>query len=269
VQERVARPPRGRRRAGRRRWREARTSITRLDEATAIHAGHLGAVDAPRVVLLHGIGAGAEVVAPIAAALADRCAVVAPDLPGFGRSTGHPDATDPRSLAAALARWVEARQLGPAAFLGVSAGCQVLTRLAVTAPHLVDRLVLQGPTVARGARAAPSQLARLALDAVLEHPGLWFVQARGVVRLGLRRLVRVADDLLDDRPESVLPRIGCPVLVVRGGWDPLVPASWSEQVARLAPHGRLAVVPRAPHALVYSRPRQLARVTVPFLTPSR
>jgi pimeloyl-ACP methyl ester carboxylesterase len=218
------------------------------------------------VVLLHGIGAGAEVVAPIAAELAGRFAVVAPDLPGFGLSSGRPDTADPGSLAAALARWVEVRDLGPAAFLGVSAGCQVLVRLAVLAPHLVDRLVLQGPTVARQDRRAPSQLARLALDAVLEHPALWGVQVRGVVRLGPRRLVRVADALLQDRPEAVLPEVGCPVLVVRGGWDPLVPARWAEQVAGLAPRGRLAVVPRAPHALVYSRPEELARVAVPFLT---
>ena len=45
---------------------------------------------APLVVLLHGITSNALVWAPVAAALAGECQVVAPDLRGRGRSAGLP-----------------------------------------------------------------------------------------------------------------------------------------------------------------------------------
>jgi 2-hydroxy-6-oxonona-2,4-dienedioate hydrolase len=247
-------------------WPEkVRRRRTWIDATTDVHSWHLGVDGALPVVLVHGIGAAGEVVAPLAVELEARFAVSVPDLPGFGRSGSGRHAPDSASLASALARWCELAGLGRAAFVGVSAGCQVLLHLAVDRPELVERLVLQGPTVDRSTRNTASQLLRLGLDAVLERPSLWFVQLRGVRRLGMRRLRGTAAALIEDRPEQLLPRTRCPVLVVRGGWDPLAPARWTSRVAQLAPQGRHATIPRAPHALVYSRPRQLARVLVPFL----
>lgn len=236
-----------------------------LDAVTGIRSVHAGP-DEPPVVLVHGIGAAGPVVAPLGEVLAARFGVAVPDLPGFGRSPGGHRGTDPTSLAGALADWCDALEVEQAPFVGVSAGCQVLLHLAVERPDLVDRLVLVGPTVDHRSRNVPSQLLRLALDALLERPSLWLVQLRGIRQLGVRRLRQAAAALIEDRPEQLLAQVTCPVLVVRGGWDPLVPARWARTAARLAPRGRAVTVPRAPHALVHSRPRQLARVVVPFLT---
>ena len=57
-----------------------------------------------------------------------------------------------------------------------------------------------------------------------------------------------------------------PTLVVRGERDPIVPQYWAEEVARILPRGRLAVVPEAGHALNYSRPHDLARLVRAYLS---
>lgn len=44
------------------------------------------------------------------------------------------------------------------------------------------------------------------------------------------------------------------------------PQRWAEQVTCLLPRGQLRVVPGATHAMTYTNPLELARVTEGFLT---
>jgi len=71
--------------------------------------------------------------------------------------------------------------------------------------------------------------------------------------------------MLRDRMENRLPKVIAPVLVVRGDRDPIVSESWAEQVARLAPQGRLIVVPGAAHTMNHYRVEQLAQLVEWFL----
>ena len=73
----------------------------------------------------------------------------------------------------------------------------------------------------------------------------------------------------ESRIETKLARVPAPTLVVRGGWDTTVPQRWAEQVTALLPHGRLAVIPRAPHTLNYNAPRQVAQLVRAFLDESQ
>jgi 2-hydroxy-6-oxonona-2,4-dienedioate hydrolase len=233
-----------------------------------MHAWHLEAVAGSPVVIVHGLGAASDVQVPIATELATDHPVYLPDLPGFGRSPGGPVGEGPPELADALADWLTVTGLTPAMLIANSAGCQVLIHLAVRHPRTVDRMVLQGPTVDVRARRAGSQALRLGIDGLLEHRTVLRVQARGVRQAGLRRLRRTAARLLEDRPEDLLPRVEAPLLVVRGSRDLLVTRRWAERVAALAPRGELVTVQGGPHALVYSRPRELAEVVRPFLDRS-
>jgi 2-hydroxy-6-oxonona-2,4-dienedioate hydrolase len=216
------------------------------------------------VVLVHGLGAAGVTQVPLAFELAAHTGVHVPDLPGYGRSPAGDGSAGPAASAQRLAGWARAHDLGPAIYLGVSAGCQVLLHLLATHPHLVDRAVLQGPTVQADARGRASQLARLLGDAPLEHPGLVVLQLAELARRGPQPFLRVAPDFLDDTPEALAPTVARPVLVVRGGLDPLVSADWARRLTALLPAGGLAELPRAPHALMYSRPRELAALTLGF-----
>ena len=84
---------------------------------------------------------------PLAKALAPSYRVLAPDLPGFGDSEKPPHVLDLAGLTDYLVAWTRACGLERAVFLGNSVGCQLVARLAVRHPDLVERVVLQGPTM--------------------------------------------------------------------------------------------------------------------------
>jgi pimeloyl-ACP methyl ester carboxylesterase len=56
-----------------------------------------------------------------------------------------------------------------------------------------------------------------------------------------------------------------PVLVTWGALEPIVPARWAAEVARLLPQGEIAVVPGSPHNCVYAGAEGLAAAVLPFL----
>ncbi len=95
-----------------------------------------GAPENPRIVLVHGFTQSARSWTRLAPRLADHYFVVAPDLPGHGRSTD--------VLAADLTE--TARLLGEAGqtaiYVGYSLGGRVALTLALDRPDLVSALVL-------------------------------------------------------------------------------------------------------------------------------
>lgn len=218
------------------------------------------------IVLVHGIGVASRFMVPAAEVLAPYHRVYAPDLPGFGRSSKPAHVLNVAELADALAGWTRAISLANAVFLGNSFGCQIVVDLAVRYPELVERAVLQGPTMDPQARTAWQQLARLLRNSRREPLSHGLISAREYPRCGLRRLVKTFRYALEDRIEEKLPNVRVPALVVRGSKDPIVPQRWAEVATRLLPDGRLAVIPGAPHTVVYDVPLELADVVRPFLS---
>jgi pimeloyl-ACP methyl ester carboxylesterase len=143
-----------------------------------------------------------------------------------------------------------------------SLGCQIAVDLAVTAPELVEALVLVGPTVDPAARSLLRQALRLVATAAHERPALDALVVAEYASHPLATL-RAARAMLADRIEEKLPSVEAPVLVVRGEHDRIVPQAWAEEVARLA-RGRLEVLPGG-HALNFTSPDELARVVRSFL----
>jgi pimeloyl-ACP methyl ester carboxylesterase len=202
---------------------------------------------------------------PIAELLSPHHPVYVPDLPGFGESDKPARALNVPELTDALAGWTRAAELGRAALLGNSFGCQIVAELALRYPALVERTVLQGPTMDPQARGARRQLLRWLDNSRRESPSQALISAQEYWTCGVRRLLKTFRYALEDRIEEKLPRVRIPTLVVRGSEDPIVPQRWAEEATRLLPDGRLVVIPGMPHTLVYDAPRQLARVVLPFL----
>jgi 2-hydroxy-6-oxonona-2,4-dienedioate hydrolase len=221
------------------------------------------------IVLVHGIGVASRFMVPAAEVLAPYHRVYAPDLPGFGESDKPAHILNVVELTDALAEWTRAIGVGSAAFLGNSFGCQIVVDLAVRYPELVERAVLQGPTMDPRARTAWRQIARLLRNSRREPLSHGLISAREYPRCGFRRLMKTFHYALEDRIEEKLPHVRAPALVVRGSRDPIVPQRWAEEVASLLPEGRLAVIPGAPHTVVYDAPLELARLVLPFLGGDR
>jgi 2-hydroxy-6-oxonona-2,4-dienedioate hydrolase len=228
-----------------------------------MHARVGGPVGAPAVVLVHGLGVSSRYMLPLARELAPHFRVYAVDLPGFGRSEPAPAVLDVPGLADALLAWIDAGGLETPALVANSIGCQVAASALARSPQALRRGVLLGPTFDR--RGVPVQIGRLLRTGVHERPGLAAVMVRDYAACGLRRVARTARHAFAHRIEDDLPAITCPVLVVRGGRDRVVPQRWAEDVTAALPDGRLAVLPGHGHALNYSAPGPLTAAIRPFL----
>jgi 2-hydroxy-6-oxonona-2,4-dienedioate hydrolase len=218
------------------------------------------------VVLIHGLSVSSRSLRPTAARLAADRRVYAPDLPGFGVSEPPPEALTIRDLADTLAAWMRAMHLEQAALLGHSFGCQVMAELALRHPTCLARAIFVAPTIEPAGRTARRQLVRLLRDACREPPALLPLVLRDYLRAGVGRTLHTLRYALQDAIERKLPQVRVPSLVVRGARDPVVSQPWAEAVARLLPHGRLAVIPGAAHAVPYSAPAALGQVIAAFLT---
>lgn len=218
----------------------------------------------PVLVLVHGLVVSSGLVVPTAERLADHFHVLAPDLPGYGRSEGGGPVSVP-GLGAGLLDWAAAAGLRRARWLGTSFGCQVLTEAALRRPRLFERIVLVGPTVDPTARTVPRLVNRWRQESWTQSAALRRLLVREYARAGIRRAVATVQAALRDRPEDRLAHLDMPALVVRGTDDPIITPAWAREVARRLPAGRLVTVPGAPHAMTFDAPDALLRAARPFL----
>ncbi|HEY9844977.1 MAG TPA: alpha/beta hydrolase [Candidatus Caenarcaniphilales bacterium] len=215
--------------------------------------------------MVHGLGVSSRHMMPTAELLAPDYQVYAPDLPGYGKSDKPQRLLELPELADALCKWMDEIGIERAVLLGNSFGCQVIVEFAVRHPARIERAVLQGPTVDRYARNFPQQFWRYILDTPNEPPSLGLLYFYDYCVTGLQRLIHNIQISLADPIEQKLPQVSVPTLVVRGKADPLVPQQWAEEVVDLLPEAQLIIIPGAGHAMNYSAPLELVRVTQAFL----
>ena len=245
-----------------------RTLRTRVS-GVEMHALVMGKVPdhgVPTYVLVHGLGMSGRYMMPTASLLAPHGRVMLPDLPGFGESGKPARFLTIPELADALAGWMMAHELPASVLIGNSLGAQVIADLAVRHPHFVERAVLVAPTVDPQARRVFTQAMRLLADIPREPMGLYGMGLSDYFQAGFGRVLQTLRHALVDPIVDKLPSVRCPVLVVRGGRDPIVPQEWVEQVARLIPGGRLIMFPEAAHAVNFNTPERLVAEILKFQT---
>jgi NAD(P)-dependent dehydrogenase (short-subunit alcohol dehydrogenase family)/pimeloyl-ACP methyl ester carboxylesterase len=220
---------------------------------------------APPVVCVHGAGVSSRELRPLVEALGRQVDAWVVDLPGFGRSDKPDEPPDLHELTDALAGWLEARELGLVCLVGCSFGCQIAVELARHRTDLVGSLVLTGPTTDPAARSWPRLIGRWLRNAVREDVRMVPLNLADYRDAGPRRTIAAFRTAMRDRIEDKLPELGVPTLVVRGEHDRIGPQEWAEQVTRLLPDGRLAVVPGAPHMVPFRAPEELAALITDFV----
>ncbi|GAA4070828.1 alpha/beta fold hydrolase [Nonomuraea soli] len=183
----------------------------------------------PAYVLLHGLPMNADVWAPLAGHL--RAPLLAPDLPGLGRS-----APGERPTHEWLARLMEPVRTRPV-MVAHSVACLPALRFAIEHPDRIDRLVLiappflqaPGPRLHRSFLAAPLMrrmtAARLAGALGLPDGPEVGSAAADLRRPGVaRRVAAAARTAHAGRPvaRALLERVRVPVEIIVGSADPLV-----------------------------------------------
>jgi len=204
------------------------------------------------VVLLHGSGRASRMWGPALAGLSAEWRVLAPDLPGFGRSEG------PFTVAGAVqaVSGMIAVQTAPVHLCGLSLGGVVAVRAAAQLGSQVASLVVTGTPVVPG-RDLPAALRRFRRLPAPLLPVFSDVTGRA-------EWLRMLDELERTDLRGCLPQVSAPALVVCGSRDwRAMPAAC--ELAGGLPGGRLWIAPHQGHNWPSTSPELFSKVVTGFI----
>ncbi len=220
------------------------------------------------LLLVHGAGSDHLSWSADVRRLAGR-RILAPDLPGHGRSAGVAS-SEVDDYAGAMLALLDALDVPQAVIAGHSMGGAIAQTLALTQPERVGGLIL----VTTGARLPvnPQLLATVQQDKtqVVEWimTWAWAPDAPDDLRaMALQALLAVpaevlhADYLACDRFDARdrLSEITVPTLVIGGEHDKMTPPKFSETLAAQIPNAELSVIPGGGHYVVLEQPPVVAQ----------
>jgi 2-hydroxy-6-oxonona-2,4-dienedioate hydrolase len=219
---------------------------------------------APTFVLVPGLGLSGRYMMPTAELLAESGTVWIPDLPGCGKSARPKVIPGIPELADALIVWMDECGIKAPILVGNSLGAQVIVDLCARYPAHASRAVLVAPTIDPKARRVSRQILRLLVDGLHEPKLLYWIAFTDYLRAGFGRMLQTLRLALADPVESKLSSLSCPVLIIRGGLDPIVPQDWAEHAFSLIEDAELVVIPHAAHAVNFNSPSALVAEILRF-----
>ena len=246
----------------------------RLDGASVFVGGGDGAADARAVVFVHGAAHDHTVWTMPARYFARHgLRVLAPDLPGHGRSEG-PALETIEALADWLARLLDAVRVETAAIVGHSMGALVAQAFAARHPARVRALALLGTAVPMPVTERLLTAAKNNEHAATEMANGWSHSARGrlggnpnpgfwMLGVGARLIERAAPgvhhaDLAACNAFHLSPEsIRAPTLVIVGDADQMTPARAGRDVAAKIPNARVITLAGCGHAMLSEQPNQV------------
>ncbi|HEX6040760.1 alpha/beta hydrolase [Longimicrobium sp.] len=222
--------------------------------------------EGPPLVLIHGLGCSTDYWVRNGAWVASAgYRVLAPDLPGFGRTEGPRAGLSIVKQAYAVSVFAEALQLGPAAYLGHSLSCQTVLELACTEPARVSALVLAAPTGDRRKKRLVREAIGFLRDIPREPPSLVPIVADAYLRAGPLRWTRTWFAGKRHDAFEAARGVEAPAMVMVGARDPVVSAPFARAIADAIGGARMRIIPDAAHALIYDEPAGFNGAVVEFL----
>jgi pimeloyl-ACP methyl ester carboxylesterase len=246
------------------------------------------------LVLVHGLGGAAVNFTELAPLLARSRRVLIPDLPGHGRSLPLERVDGLSTYAEHVAAVADFEEMFPAPVIGYSMGGVIALRLAVERPNDVPALALvaaagivsvtrraeiwlaatgavrpaQVMTRFRGTFARRPRLRWLPFGAwgAVDPPGLSPESVLGFLEGPSQHtdVGAAGRALLTDDPRPDLDRVRCPVFLLWGARDRLVPLEDGFEYARRL-RAPIRTLPAAGHLLVGEQPQACAEILLEFL----
>lgn len=220
--------------------------------------------DRPVYVLVHGIGMSHRYFVRLAAELSSDGVVHSVDLPGFGYDPQPREQLRVEDHGILIVRALAALGVRRCILVGHSMGAQFVTAATLAAPDLVECLVLLGPVVDRLRRSIPQQTASLVHDTFLESPRANVIVYTDYFRTGMRWYFRQLIPMMEYPLERAIEQVTCPVLVMRGGRDPVARRRWCRELADRAPDGRFVEIAGQPHVLHLEAAEEVAAELTAF-----
>lgn len=248
----------------------AQWALTHRVRAGGWNLRYREAGEGPPLVLVHGLGCSTDYWVRNGAWLAAAgFRVLAPDLPGFGRTEGPRAGLSIVQQAYAVSVFAEAMRVGPAAYLGHSLSCQTVLELACTEPDRVTALILAAPTGDRRKKRMLRETIGFLRDIPREPPSLVPIIAdaylrAGPVRWALTWIAGKRHDAFD-----AARGVRAPAAVLVGERDPVVSAPFARAIAQRLGGAEFRIIPNAAHALIYDEAEGFNGAVVDFLTAVR
>jgi len=242
------------------------------------------AADAPSVLFLHGAAMDHCVwVLPARYFARHGWNVIAPDLPGHGRSGGQPLTT-----IAQLKDWVidlqDALKLKQSALVGHSMGSLVSYALAASNPERVAKLVLLGTSAPMPVTDAMLEAALDNDHAAIDMANTWSHSATGKLgrgghpgqnnlHSGMRLMERAAAGVLhadlaacnDFRADDFGTVSNIPALIITGTGDQMTPARAGAKVAASIVDSEQCVLDGCGHSMLSEQPNEVLDALAGFL----
>ncbi len=238
--------------------------------------------DGDALLLVHGLGGTSNFWAPVVAAFAPGMRVIAPDLPGAGRSTPAAGISFD-SLANDLLALLDALGIERAHVAGHSMGSIVCQHLAAKAPARVRDLVLLGPLAELPDAARPALEARAitAREQGME-PIAEVVCDRGLsaetkstrpVVVGFVREMMLRQSAagyashclaLAAGQRAAPASIRCPTLLISGSDDTTAPPASVEALAAALPAAQVEMLPGCGHWTAIEKPAEVVAAMTRF-----
>lgn len=226
------------------------------------------------LILIHGAG-GSHLSWPPQLRAIDGWNVLAPDLPGHGRSEG-PGCDSIDGYAAAMTGLFDTLGIEKVVLCGYSMGGAVALWMALNHPDKVDRLILM--STGANLPVAPAILNGLATDrentlSLITH---WSFGPNAVQHL--RQLT--LDMMRKTGPEAIqcdfnacnefdvrdrLGEIQAPTLVICGTADKMTPLKYSQFLADQIPQASLITIEDGGHMMALEQPDAVSKVVLNFL----
>jgi 2-hydroxy-6-oxonona-2,4-dienedioate hydrolase len=224
---------------------------------------HLASTDTA-VVFIHGLIVSGLCMLPTAELLAQHYPVLVPDLPGYGRSSKPRECKTIPQLAALMVVWLKNIGIKHTTLVANSFGCHVAAEIAVQAPELIEGLVLIGPPDGSERRLLV-QLGRLVCDVLYEHPSLLPIVAKDLCLVQPQRAAQTFCHMTDHSLHEALTQSQVPTLLVHGEKDPVAPARWMQETAKVVRHAKLHTLPKAGHSTNFSNANETAALIMAFI----
>lgn len=226
------------------------------------------------LTLLHNfMSSGGAAWGPLLPELSRHYRLLVPDLPGHGRSVGHPASYDHRTIARQLAALMRHEGAETGHLAGCSSGgmlSQLLVHDGLVHPAtltLVSTTYSVNPaTTGNHTSLTPEhfQAARSWMEATarLHDPYRYDGYYESELLPGFRRL---RPERSIDLPLAALRRFAMPLCIIHGAQDEFFPPFIAQQMASTAPDAELHLIPNQSHALLFRRPWQVAQIMLEFL----
>ncbi|WP_407571026.1 alpha/beta fold hydrolase [Deinococcus altitudinis] len=217
------------------------------------------------IVIVPGLGCAAWMYRRLARRLAPEREVWVYDHPGMGFSRARlRDPVGIEQLTDDLAAWMRARGFVGVPVLGHSLGGEVVIDLAARYPDLPACLIMCAPTGIPENPSVTAQVIRFMRNMPRERLALYLPATAAYLRTGPRAYWLARDQ---DRHETgpLIPQVHCPALVIDGTADPVIRAWTLEVMCEILPRARASTILGGTHAIMDSRPQEVADETLRFL----